>query len=763
MACHLVAAGEPGLMPPYVDKSTGEEDAIRRRDEWFIKTHALDRTHDARGLRAASMQDQQRIASRAAPELLSTSPRWQSVGPRHIQFLDWAVGFVAGRVSALGVRPGDDNVLYLGAAAGGLWKSTTGGTTWTRLSNTFDSPSIGSVLVVAGASTNQDQIWVGTGEPYAGGCYTYFGRGLYYSNNGGASFSSRNGSGLNQLNLSVINAIALKPGTGQTLLAGGFGQCGADGSISGSGIYRTTDNGLTWSSVFGPADVTDVIYNPNNGSIVYAAANGGGVYKSTDAGDHWSQLTGALPVGAAAGSVRLAMAPSDPNTLYALAGNPVGLYKTANGGTTWTLANANACEGQCDYNLTLDISPTDVNTVLVGTIRPALSTNGGTTLNFITERFGSAQRVHQDTHVVRFSSSNSKRVWIGSDGGLWRSDDLGGNYTNLSDGLNIAQYYDIALDPRNPDRVYGGAQDDASQVRSDGDNWAVTVQTGDGFMNAVENAIGADNGRRVFQNSYPDDTSMPSVNLSANYGAPNTFDSLATNGIGSKEPFPWVTPMAVTQGMLFIGSNYLYRSATNQNPSGWIWTKVSPDLTGDGSSISVIDVTRADGGTPLRVYVGTDNGHAWRTDNALAANPVWTDISAGLPASRITGIAAVPGNADTVYVTRSAFGSAQLYRSSNAGTTWQPGGTGLPNVPATCVIVDSENSARVFVGTDIGVYESVDNGSTFTPMMLGLPFGAVVSTLRMGGRHVLVAGTYGTGAWKIDLVTDRIFADSFGQ
>jgi photosystem II stability/assembly factor-like uncharacterized protein len=225
--------------------------------------------------------------------------------------LSWTMGQVAGRITALSVRPGDDNTLYLGTAAGGLWKSSNGGVAWTRLSDVLDSPSIGAVAAFAGSGSAPDEVWVGTGEAYGGGCYGYFGRGLYYSNNGGTSFSTRNGSGANTLNLSFIYTIARHPTATQTMLVGGAGKC-SGGATSGTGLYRSTDNGSNWARVISAGSAADVVFNPADGNIAYAAVNGSGVYKSINAGATWTLLAGGLP--ATAGSVRLAMAPSNSDS-----------------------------------------------------------------------------------------------------------------------------------------------------------------------------------------------------------------------------------------------------------------------------------------------------------------------------------------------------------------------------------------------------------------------------------------------------------------
>jgi photosystem II stability/assembly factor-like uncharacterized protein len=672
--------------------------------------------------------------------------------------LDWVMGNVIGRVTALAVDPANESHLFLGAAAGGLWKSVDGGASWTQLFDQIGTETVGSVLMETG---DPDHVWVGTGESYAG-CLDYFGMGIFYSADGGETFEPRNGRGDTAMPLSFVTALAQSPVDPDILIAGGQGHCNDGGSATGGGLYRTADGGRTWTQVLAaPSGSRDVIFDPTAPDIVYAQARSKGVYKSTDAGATWTRLENGLPLDAAAGYGRLAMAPSDPSILYALLGPSSGatlkLYRSADAGASWTLVNANACEGQCFYNLTLDVHPTDPDRLLVGTIRPAMSIDGGTTLTILTAGWGGAQAVHQDTHIVRFSKNDGNRFWVGSDGGLWRSDDGGGTFANLNANLEITQFYDIALDPDDPGRIYGGAQDNSSSRRADENLWDVTEVTGDGFMNAVD----ATNPNRVFQTSYPNGGAM--VILSTERGEPGTGGWVSQSGQNGGEPFQWVTPLVSGAGSLFVASNRVYRATIVDNPNAYQWTAISDSLSGNGSA-AVSVMTVASGGRALRMYAGTTNGKVATTANALDPTPVWSDITGSLPSGNVSDIAIDPADPTRVFVTRSVFPAPHLLRSTG-GSDWEAIGEGLPTLPANTVIVDPFDSDRVFVGTDIGVYESTDGGDTFEPMMTGMPLGMVVTDLETSADpHMLVAGTYGRGAWKIDLETlvrDRIFGDGF--
>ncbi|MEP7044894.1 MAG: hypothetical protein ABI843_17660 [Dokdonella sp.] len=758
-ATSVIAA--PGSGVRVGDKSRGEEDEIRERVEWFEQARGLDEHNDARLRRAQAVTVLRNTLAQGTPALLANET-WLPLGPDGMSMLDWDMGRVAGRVTALAVDPTDEDTLYLGAAAGGLWKSSDGGGSWQQLFDQIGTESIGSILLETGAP---DHVWVGTGEANAG-CLDYFGMGLFYSADGGASFEPRNGSGAAAMPLSFVTAITQSPTDTQTLIVGGQGHCNASGSISGGGLYRTTDAGQTWSQVFSSSGALDVFFDPGDGTLAYAAIRAKGIYKSADAGATWTPLANGLPVNSAATYSRLVMAPSDPSVLYALIGNAsaatLQLYRSGDAGASWTQVNGNACEGQCWYNLTVDVHPTDVDRVLVGTIRPALSTDGGATLTILTAGWSSQQAVHQDTHLVLFSRNDGNRFWVGSDGGLWRSDDSGGSFSNLNANLEITQFYDVAIDPRDPDRLYGGAQDNSSSRRDDEEAvWDVTEVTGDGFMNAVD----AGHRNRVFQSSYPNGGG-PNLILSTEQGEPGSYQWLSQDGFDGSEPFPWVTPLVTSAGSVFVASNRVYRALIGDDGNAYTWTPVSLKLTGTSSSASVnvlapaAPAAAADG--HLRMYAGSSNGRLASTPNVLAPTPIWTDISGSYPGGNVSDIAVDLHDETRVLVTRSLFTAPQLFGSLDGGN-WVPLGEGLPGLPANTVVIDPLDGQRVFVGTDIGVYASADGGVTFEPFMAGLPLGMVVTDLEISAEpHVLIAATYGRGAWKAVLAgSDVIFRDGF--
>lgn len=745
LALAATALAQDGERQRPGDKTFGEQEQIEQREKWFVAQRALDSIDNPETLRAIAIEES-RAAIAALDGLTLVPGSWSAVGPAPNNMLSWTMGKVAGRASALAVSPASESVIFLGTASGGLWKTVDGGTNWSSIFDSVGTQTIGSLAI---DPNDSNTLWVGTGEQRQS-CSSYFGLGLFRSTDGGATFVDRNGSGPTALNLSYVTAVAVQPGSSNVVLAGGAGYC-SGGVLTGAGLYRSTDGGGTWANV-GAGQINDVVFDPTNPNTVYAAAGSGtssttsGVFKSTNGGASFTQLTSGILSGTSAGRTRLAIAPSNSQVLYALMnrnGTTTGLYRTTNGGTSWSLRNSNACEGQCTYNLTLDIHPTSSDTVLVGTIRPWRSTNGGTTLSVLDNTWGSSQKVHQDIHVVRYSRTNGSRFWVGSDGGLWRTENGSTSYTNLNNGLNITQFYDIAVHPSNS-KIFGGAQDNSSTSRTTSNTWSVVTVTGDGFTNAVDSG----NANYVFITSYPQ-SGYPAVYRSTSGGGVNGFSKVSNTGIASgAATFPWETELTMIQGSttsyLFTGSSQVFRA--NARATSWSWTGISTNLAGSTLSAFGNQV----GGNTL--YAGFQNGRIFRSDNALATSPTWTEVTGGIPSGWISDLAVDPVDSQRVLATRSVFGSPQLYSSTNGGGSWTAVGSGLPDLPANAVAIDPLLTTRIFVGTDIGVYVSDDSGATFVPQMDGMPLGTVVTDLEIDDSpHLLSAGTYGRSAFQLTL------------
>lgn len=762
----MVLAQVPSLRTAPGDKSFGEEAQIKARKQWFSERRGLKDTPDANQLWRQAVA-QTKVAERQA-RFYQPGQVWVNRGPDSMSMLNWAMGRVAGRVSAFAYDPDDPQKLYLGTASGGLWISEDDGVNWTSVLDNQGTQSIGSLAIQQGPAGQPNIIWVGTGEQ-GSGCAGYSGIGLLKSIDGGATWQSANGSGETALDVTNVTSITVHPTQPDVILAGGQLFCQEDGRAFYGGLYRSADAGATWTQVL-PTAVNDIIADPENPGTFYTVLGrwfneNDGVYRSTDGGVTWDRLENTIPFGTGIGRARLAMAPSDSSILYLLAnmaGGGVHLFRTADGGDTWAQVNDAACGGQCSYNLCIDVHPTNPDELLVGTILVSRSTDGGTTLNDITDGWGGSQLVHQDTHVVRYdrrAGNNGDRYWVGSDGGLWRSDNGGTSYANLNDQLNITQFYDIAVHPEQADFILGGAQDNSSSRTIGNLVWEVTVVTGDGFTNLFD-PLTPD---VVFQTSYPFG-GTPSIVRSNAGGAPGTHRWLSMTGVTPNEPTGWVLPMSnavmpgdATTGM-FIGTNRIYRSV-NQGDN---WTPIGPAWESDRPIAFVVSERVGDNIVAMAATQGTNRIFISR--NADAASPEWTEITSDFPGGTVSDLALDPNNDQRIFLTRGSFNEAQFYRSDNGGQNWTPLGNGLPNVPANTVAVDPIQAGRVFVGNDIGVFVSVDAGANFEPFMAGLPMGMMISDLEIDDDpYWLTLGSYGRGAWQIGLSAEQVSVEGQSQ
>lgn len=722
-----VAVAQTRSLPVQGDhggKAKGDETyQIQQRKRWFIEQRGLDRVRDTSVLRENALRQLRVQRPRLVASAAAAGEVWTPVGPSSMKMGQWAMGRVAGRLTSIAPHPTDDNTVYVGAAAGGLWKTSNAGASWAPVLDSIGNYSVGSIHVEANAPQN---VWVGTGDRI-GDCAGYLSHGVHLSTNSGTTWVARNGSGTGALGLKLVNSLLVLPANSNVVLAGGGSGCGG---VSGgtSGLYRSTNRGVSWTRVLTPT-IEDMVVARGT-STVYAAAPGHGVYKSIDGGATWTNPTTAM----SGSRLRLAISNSDRNTLYAFNGTTV--YRSRDAGLTWTATSNSACSGQCWYNLALAVHPTSAATVIAASIRPARSTNWGTTFSIMTNSWGGSQQVHQDTHVVVYSKNNPNRIWIGSDGGIWRTDDGGASWANMNSNLSITQFYDIAVHPNNADIVFGGAQDNSSSARLDGtDVWDLTYASGDGFMNLVDEV----NPNIVFQTSYPQGD-YPNILRSTQGGAPGTFSGVSNSGLVPGN-FAWKTILATAGGYAFVGSNYVHR----MNSAGSGWTS----LTGNLGTITVITPRKIGGAVPT--YVGTSSGAVHYSANG-AGTTAFSNVTGNLPGGRIGDIAMDPTNAQRVFVVRSVFGGAKLYRSTTAGTTWTAAGAGLPDVPVNAIRIDPLNTQRIFVGTDVGVYVSENGGSNFVAFSTGMPVGILITDLEIDNApHVLVAGTYGRGAWKVPL------------
>lgn len=741
-----------------IDRTLGEEEQIARRLEWFLASRragtrsteemaALRRLATIELGREIEMQSLRRSRGVDGPENF-----WVPKGPAGSHFGGWAFGDVAGRITAI-AKDASGATLYAGAAAGGVWKSVNDGLSWSSIFDTAGTTAVGAIAI---DPNNASVIWVGTGD-YNTGCEDYFGIGLLRSLDGGISWVARNGGGSATLDdMSAFSSVIVDPRDSNHVVIGGVRRGCTSGSASNGGIYTSNDAGASWSKRLADIAIHEVAQDPINRDIWWAATSQG-IYKSTNNAVTWTVQTASGLPSSGVGRCEIAIAPSAPNTVYALfASAPSGpeIWRTTNGGTSWTkqASSGNACDGQCSYNLTIRVHRTNPDIVYRGTVLLFKSTNGGVSWTDLVGGWGSGQKVHQDTHVLLIDPTNTEKFYVGTDGGLWKSEDAGASFVNLVANMNLTQFYAVGVDASDPETICGGAQDNSSLVRTTSDVWQLQEVTGDGFVCHIDPV----DRNYAYITSYP--SGGPAVYRSTT-GVLGSFGFItgAGSGINSADRVNWVTPYILdpqTPATLLLGTQRIYRSTNH----GTNWSPVGPgDMAGGSATVYALEFHRTN---PQIAYAGTESGRIWRSvDNGLN----WAEITLGLPSRVINDIGADPTDEARALAVVGGFGTAHLWQW-NGGGPWTALGSGLPNVPANSVLMRS--GAEVFVGTDIGVYRSTDGGLNFQPFMSGLPQGLVISDLKYNAaQNILTAGTYARGAWQVSLapVGPIVLYDSIEQ
>ena len=705
------------------DKRDGEEEEIRERIEWFYGQRGLlEAGVDSDALRLLRGAEARATAARVAAQASRHAQRslWSSIGPASMTMFSWAFGNVSGRVTTISIDPVTPTTLYVGGAAGGFWKSTDDGVSWVNLFESQPTQTIGASAI---AAYDRNVIWVGTGD-FNEGCSGYFGLGAFRSTDGGATWQTRNGSGASAMMLSHTTGVSLHPTNPALVVVSGTGKC-VNGSGSTGGIFYSADAGLTWTEAYS-GDAHELVRDASNPNVLYAGVSTAAVVKSTDGGSTWNPAN--TGIGASSGRVEIAISRSNSQVVYALLTSNSDLYRTTDGGGTWTVRNSNACDGQCSYNSTMKVDITNPDVLYRGTILPYKSTNGGTNFTALTSNWGSAQKVHQDIQHIESHPTDASTIYIGSDGGIWKTTDGGSTFRNLNGNLNMTQFYDIAIHPTLDTVVTGGAQDNSSEAYTGNRTWDTVVVTGDGFVNAINGA----NPSYCYTESYYGNLFRSTSGPTGNYG---------NIGIAIGGSCAWYTPFVLdptNPDTMYVGCDQVWRS-TNR---GTNFASISPGL---GGSLSTLVVAPSD---PQVVYAGRSGGNVHRTTDG---GTTWVNVKNNLPGRSVTRVAVDPADALHVYVTVSGFNSDHLWYSTNGGASWASTSNGLPNVPHNCVLM-VPNPTRVYVGTDVGVFVSDQgDGGPYVPDMNGFPQGVVVSDIEYNTTtNTLTAGTYGRGAWQRD-------------
>jgi hypothetical protein len=682
---------------------------------------------------------------------------WASLGP----------GNIGGRTRAILIDPTPPgNTYYAGGVAGGVWKTTNAGTSWTAVGDAMANLAVSSLAM---NPSSPAQILAGTGEGYYN-IDAVRGAGIFQTTSAGASWTQLGAT--NNANFYYVNDIVWSPNTGYIYAA------------TGTGIWRSTNGGTTWASILNPSLVggcldlalrTDVANDwliATCGTFVQSR-----IYTTQDA---HAATPSWLPFSVAGmGRTSLAIAPANQSIVYAMAADQTdvsvlfAVFRSTDGGLSWfTMANHSSpiqdrlllsnpvyalCFGQDFgqgwYDNVIAVDPSDPtgNTLWAGGVDLFKSTSAGMEWSPASSWWESDQPhyLHADQHAIVFHPTNGSML-LGNDGGIFKvanrtaapgvftgcpptgiSSSLA--FQGLNNGYGVTQFYYGAVYPSGTS-YFGGTQDNGTVVGADGaaNAWAA-ILGGDGGAVAVDptspNVIFAENFGLSIQKSTD--------------GGAHFAD--ATNGIVD-DGFAFIAPFVMDPGApqrLWTGGSFVWRT-DNQ---GGVWTQASTALS---SGLTAIAASPANGNY---VLAGTDTGVVHRTTAGLTAGPATAWPSATVRSGYISSLAFDPVTPSVAYATVSTFGGVHVWKSTNAGASWTGlDGTGLnkiPDIPVHSIVVDPSNSARLYAGSDLGVFVSVDGGLNWGKENTGFT-NAITESLVVNGSR-LYAFTHGRGAWRVPL------------
>ena len=697
---------------------------------------------------------------------------------------------MSGRITSLAaVHEGNRLTIYLGAASGGVWKSQNGGTTYKPVFDKQDVQSIGAVTI---DPANPKTIWVGTGEAWTRNSVS-IGNGVYKSTDGGENWTNM---GLKESER--VARILVDPANTGTVYVCVPGKLWSDSDERG--VYKSTDAGKNWTQVLKGGNASTgcsmMSMDPKNPKTLYAgmwdfrrkgwtfrsggdgekAPSASGMFKSVDGGATWSDLTDKSAEGLPAkpwGRVAMAVAPSNPDVVYAFieAVPPRnGLYRSDNGGKTWQMRDRSQnMIWRPFYFANLLVDPRDENKVYKPDGSLIMSTDGGQSFSNI------GGGAHGDFHDVWIDPLSTDHLIAVDDGGVWYSYDAGNKWWK-GDNLPISQFYHVSVDMNRPYRVYGGLQDNSSWVGESEFPGGIT-------SHQWENMFGGDGFWMFADPTDPDylyaeaqGGELGRVNRKTHESRP--IKPLPLYG-EKKLRYNWNTPIHLSEtnkGTLYIGSQFLFRSRDH----GETWDRISPDLTTNDpakqkqeeSGGVTVDNSAAETHTTIYaiaesprnasvIWVGTDDGNVQVTRDAGKS---WTNVTAnirGLPRNAwVSSIDAGRFDQGVVFATFDlhTFGdmTPHAYTSSDFGRTWTSLVAANSSVRGYAHVIkqDLANKHLLFLGTEFGLWVSVDDGAAWSRFKGGdLPNVAVRDLAIHPRDNDLVIATHGRGIWIIDDIT----------
>lgn len=685
-------------------KGSGYKPFMRWENHWRNKTDAQGRLITPGEMWQALNDKKNSKASRNGQENRSLPvANWTPVGPfSHVNTGSWSSG--QGRVNFVYVDPTNSNTLYVGSPAGGIWRSTNNGAAWTPLSDELPQIGVSGIVV---DHTNPNTIYIATGDKDGSDTYSI---GVLKSTDGGVTWNT---TGLTFANTTTLAGDIIMNPTNPNMLW----------VATNVGLYRTVNGGTTWTNEqAGDFAQGSIRVKPGDSNTVYAVSDNR-FYRSTDAGDTFTVITTGLPL--SSGRLLLDVTPANANYVYILSatagGAFQGIYKSINGGTSWTKPSGATDifeSNQSWYDLAFAVSDTNPEEIFTGCLNVWKSTSGGTFVTKVNNWNAptAAAYTHADVHFLRYYGG---KLFAGTDGGVYVSNNNGTNFTDLTSGLQISQFYKIAVSKQSADKMVGGLQDNGGHAYS-GNQW--------------KNFYGADGM----------DTAIDPNNSDKYYGFIQNGSSLyvssdAGNSLGSSVGSPggadgnWVTPLITNSlGELYSGFAGLYKLVG----SAWVLQNTNSVGTGNLEHIAV------DPSNNNNMFVANGTNLYKSTDKGITFTNVYT------ASSNITSVCVHSSNSAIIYLTTSGSGG-QALKSTTGGTLFTSFSTGLPMIGKNVIRHQGRNTLNpLYIGTSLGVYYRDDSMTQWEAFDINLP-NVSVTDLEINLEDAkITAATYGRGIWQ---------------
>ena len=699
-----------------------------------------------------------------------------------LEFRNIGPALMSGRISDIAIHPENNNIWYICAGSGGVWKTKNAGTTWTPI---FDEQKVFSIGCVSIDPNNPHIVWVGTGEN-VGGRHVGFGDGVYRSDDDGHTWKN-----MGLKNSQHISKIIVHPNNSNIIWVAAQGPLWSKGGDRG--LFKSIDGGLTWKKTLGDnqwTGVTDIVIDPRNPDLIYTATwqrnrtvasymgggPGSGIHRSLDGGLTWEKLKIGLP-DSNMGKIGLAISPQKPDVVYAaieLDRRTGGVFKSNNRGASWekqseTVSGATGPH----YYQELYASPHEFDKIYLADVRIQVSEDGGKTFYRMKE-----DNKHSDNHAIAFRKDDADYLLVGTDGGIYESFDNTENWRYMAN-LPLTQYYKLALDDAEPFyNIYGGTQDNGTQGGPSRTNTKSGISNSDWIMT-------------LFADGHQPATEPGNPNIIYSEwqeGHLNRID-LSTGEFVFIQPQPgagedyerynWDAPILVSPHLptrLYFASQRVWRS-DNRGDS---WSTISDDLTRnqermtlplmdqtwswdspwDINAMSNYNTITSLTESPLQeglIYAGTDDGLIQITENG---GDSWKKVEVsklpGVPSSAfVNDIKADLHNPNTVYVVldnhKSGDFKPYVYKSTNRGNTWQSISGNIPDSTLVWRIVqDHVKPELLFIGTEFGIYTSIDGGKKWIKLMGNVPTISFRDLAIQKRENDLVGASFGRSFFVLD-------------